>query len=241
MTFFDENTILKSLLNQKEDSLRNSNDELLISLIMKNLASFPFISQCEIKETYLPLANMNTRFTPLCMLRLFADITPEIPEKILYLDTDVLCRADFSGLYKTDMAEFHIVGVPDRYGKWFFGNILKHNYLNSGVLLMNMEKIRKDGVFLKCREMCRDKKMFMPDQTALNKSAKKRKISAKYNNQGKIKDDTVFKHFTTYFKFFPYIKTVTIKPWELEKMHNQLKIFEFDDILKSYERQDNNE
>lgn len=58
MTFFDENTILKSLLNQKEDSLRNSNDELLISLIMKNLASFPFISQGEIKETYLPLANV---------------------------------------------------------------------------------------------------------------------------------------------------------------------------------------
>lgn len=190
---------------------------------------------------YLPLANMNTRFTPLCMLRLFADITPEIPEKILYLDTDVLCRADFSGLYKTDMAEFHIAGVPDRYGKWFFGNILKHNYLNSGVLLMNMEKIRKDEVFLKCREMCRDKKMFMPDQTALNKLAKKRKISAKYNNQGKIKENTVFKHFTTYFKFFPYIKTVTIKPWESEKLHNELKIFEFDDILKSYERQDNNE
>lgn len=81
----------------------------------------------------------------------------------------------------------------------------------------------------------------MPDQTALNKSAKKRKIPAKYNNQGKIKDDTVFKHFTTYFKFFPYIKTVTIKPWESEKLHNKLKIFEFDDILKSYERQDNNE
>ena len=44
----------------------------------------------------LPLANMGTRFTPLCMLRLFADIIPEIPDRILYLDTDVLCRADFS-------------------------------------------------------------------------------------------------------------------------------------------------
>lgn len=59
MTFFDENTNLKSLLNLKEeDFLENSNDKLLISLIMENLASFPFISKNEIKETYLPLANV---------------------------------------------------------------------------------------------------------------------------------------------------------------------------------------
>ncbi|MEE1026907.1 MAG: glycosyltransferase, partial [Acutalibacteraceae bacterium] len=85
---------------------------------------------------YLPKANMNTRFTPLCMLRLFADKIPEIPNKILYLDGDVLCRKDISQLYDMDISQTEIAGVPDRYGKWFFGNILKHNYLNSGVLLM---------------------------------------------------------------------------------------------------------
>lgn len=182
---------------------------------------------------YLPLANMKTRFTPLCMLRLFADTVSEIPDRILYLDADVLCRADFKDFYYSDIKDVEIVGVLDRYGKYFFGNILKHNYLNSGVLLMNMEKIRKSGLFAKCRDMCRDKKMFMPDQSALNKLAVKRKMPSKYNEQGKMRSDTVFKHFTTFFKFFPYIHTVTVKPWEVEKMHSQLKIFEFDDILKS--------
>ena len=89
--------------------------------------------------------------------------------------------------------------------------------------------------------MCRDKKMFMPDQTALNKLASKRKIPGKYNNQGKMKSDTVFKHFTTFFKFLPRFKAVTIKPWQIDKLHNELKIYEFDDILKEYQRRMKNE
>lgn len=40
----------------------------------------------------LPEANMGTRFTPCCMLRLYADRIPELPGRLLYLDTDVLCR-----------------------------------------------------------------------------------------------------------------------------------------------------
>lgn len=192
-------------------------------------------------ENYLPLANMDTRFTPFCMLRLFADTVPEIPDRILYLDTDVLCRGDFADLYYTDIQNVEIAGVPDRYGKWFFGNTFKHNYLNSGVLLMNMANIRESGLFKKCRDMCRDKKMFMPDQSALNKLAKKRKIPAKYNEQGKIKADTVFKHFTTFFKFFPFIHTVTVKPWDTEALHTKLQIFEFDDIINEYQRSKENE
>lgn len=186
--------------------------------------------------SYLPLANMDTRFTPFCMLRLFADTVSDIPDRVLYLDTDVLCRADFSELYDRDMKGAEIAGVPDRYGKWFFGNILKHDYLNSGVLLMNMAEIRRSGLFKRCREMCRDKKMFMPDQSALNKLAVKLKVPGRYNAQGRIRKDTVFKHFTTYFRFFPYFRPVTVKPWDTERMHRELGIYEFDGLLEAYER-----
>lgn len=190
---------------------------------------------------YLPLANMETRFTPLCMLRLFADTVPEIPDRILYLDADVLCRGDWQEFYDSDLTGIEMIGVPDRYGKWFFGNIFRHDYLNSGVLLLNMAGIRKSGLFEKCRLLCREKKMFMPDQTALNQLAVKRKAPGKYNAQGKIRPDTVFKHFTTFFKFFPYVRTVTIKPWHTEALHRELKIFEFDDIIEEYQRSCKNE
>lgn len=216
--------IPQSFAEKLEESVRSKNEKNNVFLL-------------DISEkfgAYLPTANMRTRFTPLCMLRLFADITPEIPDKILYLDTDVLCRGDFSEMYHMDMKDIEIAGVPDRYGKWFFGNILKHDYLNSGVLLMNMANIRKSGLFEKCRVMCREKKMFMPDQSALNKLAVKSKISGKYNEQGKIKKNTIFKHFTTFFKFIPRFEVVTVKPWQTEKLHGELGVYEFDDILEEY-------
>ena len=192
-------------------------------------------------NSYLPLSNIETRFTPLCMLRLFADTVDCIPDRILYLDADVMCRGDFFELYNSDISEAEMAGAADRYGKWFFGNIFKHDYLNSGVLLLNMKNIRASGLFGKCRNMCRDKKMFMPDQSALNKLAVKIKINRKYNEQGKIKKDTVFNHFSTYFKFFPFFHSVTVKPWEEEKMHRQLGISEFDTILEEYKRRSSNE
>lgn len=182
-------------------------------------------------ESFLPKANIDTRFTPLCMLRLFADTVDELPDKLLYLDSDVMCRKNFKEFYDTDISDIEMLGVPDRYGKWFFGNIFKHDYLNSGVLLLNMKNIKKRDLFLKCRAMCAKKKMFMPDQSALNKLSVKRKVPRKYNEQGSIKNDTVFKHFTTFFRFLPYFHAVTIKPWKVEKLHNELKIHEFDYIL----------
>lgn len=223
--------ITQNFADKLQTTIENKNSDNKVTLL----------DISEIFCRYLPLANMGTRFTPLCMLRLFADVVSEIPDKILYLDTDILCRADFKEFYYSDITDIEIAGVPDRYGKWFFGNIFKHDYLNSGVLLMNMSNIRKSGLFEKCRSLCRDKKMFMPDQSALNKLAVKHKVPAKYNAQGKIKPDTVFKHFTTFFKFFPYIRAVTVKPWHTDKLHNELKIFEFDDIIEEYQRSNENE
>lgn len=234
--------VLLTASAEKRDAIPQSfADDLREALRERNKDST--VTLRDITEKFyacLPLANMQTRFTPLCMLRLFADGIPEIPDKILYLDADVLCCADCSTLYDTDMTDFEIAGVPDRYGKWFFGNVLRHDYLNSGVLLLNMQAIRQSGLFAKCRILCRDKRMFMPDQSALNKLAVKKKLPAKYNEQGKPKTNTVLKHFTTFFKFFPFLHAVTVKPWETEKLHTELKIYQFDSIIQDYQRRKEN-
>lgn len=218
---------------QKHKAIENSFADILKNSALKFEKEIDVYIYDLSKEfgSFLPKANMDTRFTPLCMLRLFADTVEGLPDKLLYLDSDVMCRKDFTDFYNADISEVEILGVADRYGKWFFGNIFKHDYLNSGVLLLNMKNIKKSGLFCKCRQMCADKRMFMPDQTALNKLSKKSKAPKKYNEQGSIKNDTVFKHFSTFFRFFPYFHAVTIKPWDREKLHTQLKISEFDDIL----------
>lgn len=232
--------ILTATVNKHKAIDKAFENKLSLMLSRENCeTTVTLIDISEKFNTYLPLANMSTRFTPLCMLRLFSDEVECLPDRLLYLDTDVMCLSDFSALYHSDISDVEILGVPDRYGKWFFGNIFKHNYLNSGILLMNMENIRKSELFLRCRIMCREKKMFMPDQSALNKLALKRKLHSKYNEQRKIKADTVFRHFTTFFRFFPYFRAVTIKPWDVEKLHNELRVFEFDDILKKAEEYEN--
>lgn len=187
----------------------------------------------------LPLsANLGTRFTPLCMLRLFADLVPTVPDKILYLDCDVLCLSSIEELYDTDIEDYEFGGVLDRYGSIFFRkNVFRRDYVNSGVLLLNMKKIRKSGLFENCRKMCATKKMLMPDQSAINKLSKAKLILPEiYNEQKAEQDGTVLRHFTTYFKFFPRFRAVTVKPWQRERMHKVLNNHNYDGLLDKMDR-----
>ena len=186
----------------------------------------------------IPQKNMGTRFTPYAMLRLFADQLPDLPAKLLYLDSDVVCRQDPREFYHQDITDVELVGVLDYYGRWFFHHSLTHlDYINSGVLLLNMEKIKQTKLFERARKRCVKRWMFMPDQSALNKLAQaKRIVPRKYNEQHQLYDDTVFQHFTTSFKFFPLFKIQTIKPWEVQQVHDVLGIHEYDDILNEYQQ-----
>lgn len=206
---------------------------------VKSVNENSFVKMIDITELFLkelPVINIETRFTPCCMLRLFADYLEELPEKILYLDNDVVCRKDFTDFYNQDIEEYEIAGVLDFYGKWFFkNNIFKFDYINSGVLLLNLKKIRETNLFARCRKMCIEKEIFMPDQSSLNKLAKYKKIMPrKYNDQRRLHKDTVIQHFTTTFRLFPWFHSLTVKPWDVERLHSVLKNYEYDDILEKY-------
>ena len=177
-------------------------------------SSVKLIDVTSLFTSELPEANLGTRFT--------------------YLDNDVICRRDFDDFYNMDMTGAEIAGVLDYYGSWFFRRrIFSRDYLNSGVLLLNMPEIRRTGLFSRCRKRCAEKKMFMPDQSALNKLSDKKIILPRiYNEQRKLHDDTIFQHFTTSFRFFPWLHAVSVKPWQVEKMHEVLGIHEYDGLLE---------
>lgn len=184
-----------------------------------------------------PTANLETRFTPCCMLRLYADLLP-LPDRILYLDYDVVCRRDFSEFYKAPLKCVEVAGVLDYYGRWFFRRrLFKLDYLNSGVLLLNLPEIRKTRLFERCRERCRNVRMFLPDQSAINKLACEKLIfPRKYNDQRRLHDDTVLQHFSTTFRLFPYFHTVSVKPWDIERLHGVLGIHEYDGLLEEFQQ-----
>lgn len=226
--------------DEKNYEAISENDTNFLDIELKKVNSSNFIKVIDITtmfEQEKPIKNMDTRFTPCCMIRLFADKIIEMPNKILYLDNDVVCRKNCIELYNQDISEYEIAGVLDYYGKWFFKrNLFKFDYINSGVLLLNMNKIKETNLLEKARKMCMKKNMFMPDQSAINKLAVYKKIlPRKYNEQRKLHKDTVIQHFTTSFRFFPLFHSVTVKPWQIDEVHEKLKIFEYDDLLNKYE------
>lgn len=229
-------------LEEKEYNAISNKEITILDKIVKEKNANNFVKVIDITEKFakeVPLKNIKTRFTPCCMLRLFADEIPELPkDRILYLDNDVICRKDCSDFYNQNIDDTELVGVLDHYGKWFFKKKhLKFDYINSGVLLLNINKIKETKLFEKARKMCIEKKMFMPDQSALNKlSVNKKILPRKYNEQRRLKKDTVIQHFTTSFRIFPVFHSVTIKPWNIENVHKKLKIFEYDDLFEEYEK-----
>ena len=78
----------------------------------------------------------------------------------------------------------------------------------------------------------------LADQAALNKSTSKRKLMPrKYNEQGeRPREDTVLHHFSNNFKFWPVFHVQKVKPHEIEKIHDILKITEYDDVLEEYKK-----
>ena len=76
--------------------------------------------------------------SPYTLLRLFIDMIPEIQDKILYLDIDIMFNRDISLLYETDLTGYEYAAARDHYGKF----LLHPNYINAGVLLFNMDEIR---------------------------------------------------------------------------------------------------
>lgn len=183
-------------------------------------------------ETLAGAPNQNTQYTPYAFLRLYADRVPEMPPKLIYLDTDTVLCGDIAALWSVDLGRAEFGAVRDYYGCRFFGI----NYLNSGVLLLNLPRIRETGLFRRALALCARKKIFLADQTALNRLAKSKKVlPRRFNEQHRRRADTVIRHFSMAILWFPRFRTRNIKSWQVDELHNTLGITEFDDILTTWQ------
>lgn len=185
------------------------------------------------KQEMINSVNLANFYTPYCLLRLFADSIKELPDKILYLDTDTMAHKDVTELYNIDVSNHEYGAVVDYLGKTF----KNRRYINSGVLLMNLPMIRETKLFIKTRAKCVEKKMAFPDQDALNKfSTKKLFLPQKYNSQRRYYEENVIQHFCKSLRWLPFFHTINVKPWQVDEVHSKLKIFAFDDILEDYQK-----
>ena len=153
---------------------------------------------------------------------IIADVLPDM-KKALYLDADILVLGDLSELWDTNIDDFFIAGShKDYFAKEFPGYKSKIGlreddiYINSGVILMNLGRIRK---FHKVRELFNNTKKLkdiirIQDQDIINITFNKgiKNISNIYNYTesdrrigNQISEDVVVAHFNT-----------SNKPWNVD-------------------------
>jgi len=169
--------------------------------------------------------------SPYTLLRLFLDMVPDIPEKILYLDVDVLFNRDIALLYDIDVSRFEYAAARDHYGKY----LLNPNYINAGVLLFNMKNCRRTRLFEKARALIKQKKLMFADQDAIYRSTRSKKmLPQRFNDQKFLHKWTVIRHFSKRLFYLPYPHTENVKQWHVSRMYRVFGYTAFDDIIYEY-------
>lgn len=207
-----------------ENALREYNPETSVTLY-----DVSELYDRELREN----ANEGCYCSPYTLLRLLSDLVPDLPDKLLYLDCDVMLCKDISTLYDIDVSDVEYAATTDHYGKFF----INPRYINAGVILFNMKKCKETGLFEKARELIRVKKLLFADQSAIIRSTTKRKhISQRYNDQKFLYKNTVVRHFSKRLFYLPYPHTENIKQWHVDKVRKKFGYTEFDDVLDIYLR-----
>ena len=139
------------------------------------------------KRTELPVTNC---FTQECYYRI---LLPEIfgfYPYVVYLDCDLIVREDIAGIIPEDMGDAVIAAVRDCCPECDFPRLAQdfdltpEEYVNSGVLVFNIQKWNQYNITSKCFEMIRTtpaQKLPYPDQDVINAVCKGRVLYLDYS------------------------------------------------------------
>ena len=104
-------------------------------------------------------------------LRVFLpELLPDV-ERVLYLDADTLAMSALAPLWQTELAGAYVAAVTNVWEPWNSDHPQRlgvQRYFNSGVLLLDLERMRADGCTAALLETARSERVLWPDQDALN-------------------------------------------------------------------------
>ena len=156
---FKHNTVKKLYLFIEDDKISFINDDRIEFI---NINKLP---ECVFRDS----PNYNTKYTKLCYLRCyFSKILKE--DKVLYIDADAIVIDDISELWNIDLEDNVLAGVHES-GEWdkhlnTYG--LNDTYINSGVLLMDLKKIREEKLDDSMLYLLNHNWYAFPDQDVIN-------------------------------------------------------------------------
>lgn len=98
----------------------------------------------------------NSHLSKAAYLRLFIPEVIQEYDKCIYLDCDLMVQGDLKELYETELGDNYLAGVKDchiiadtpreREHQRIIGIPTRERYINSGVLVMGLKKMRQDGM-----------------------------------------------------------------------------------------------
>lgn len=167
-------------------------------------------------------------------------------DKALYLDSDITILSDVAGLYNTDIGDNLVAAAPDdviqtidvfrEYAEKVVGVKSYKNYFNAGILLMNLDELRKFNFQEKFLYLLSTIKFSVAqDQDYLNRMCKGRvKIVENTWNRMPVGGDTIDRDKLNLIHY-----NLAFKPWHFEDILYKEYFWEyaqktefFEDIVK---------
>lgn len=137
-----------------------------------NNVEFVLINFKKEKNKYVTRENPNvdTVYTDFAFCKLvLADYVKE--DRVIYLDTDAIVTKDITRLWEWNINDYYVAGCRDLgvINSSYFNKLnIKGKYINTGMMLLNLGKIRKDNIIPKIFKILNEKELLYPDQDAFN-------------------------------------------------------------------------
>lgn len=117
-----------------------------------------------------------------------------------YLDADTLLSGDVGIVFDQGLSDCAFGAVRDAKGSW----IIAPDYFNTGVLLFDLERAKKEGLFEKARLLLKEERLYLPHRSAFYYTGVPAYLlPPSCNEQTRLRSDTLVRHFCRQFKLFP--------------------------------------
>ncbi|MBP3316376.1 MAG: glycosyltransferase family 8 protein [Alphaproteobacteria bacterium] len=229
-TFYDFYLLIPS-------SFSNLNTKRISSLAKKYNCAINFI---DMRDNFSNIKMHISHITSPTYYRLLAaDLLPKKYKKCIYLDVDICVCSDLSNMFNIDIGDNYLAGVPaigyiinEQYNCERLELPNTKNYVNAGVLIFNLECIRKDNMTKKFMSLL-DKNYTSQDQDILNVACfdKILPIPVKYNVMPRCNKTEINEHFELFDSIYGIENIETalgapvivhyadkIKPWQNKRM-----------------------
>lgn len=186
IAYFMTRNIYYQIIPSLRSLLANNEVEKIYLFVEDDSVGFDLPEQCEVinisHQTEFTAANTPNWHSPFSWIVLMRScIAKLIPDdRILMLDVDTVICGDLSDLWNTDMKDKWFCAAPE-----YFASHRPYGtkYYNVGVLLLNLEQIRKDGIDDKLIDFLHHKRVPYAEQDAWNAlgMAKAMDMPVRYN------------------------------------------------------------